>query len=150
MTICTESKTDRNKFNLTHVIEMLEHNKTLLKEDAEGLQALYQICDLTPSDDIALTSVNYVKKLLEINHDFLELSEIAQIGVTNFQPLNTIFQEIVTGEGICYTTNMLDYHDFYTKDIVQSLRYPKHDNRSDWTVAGYPNNDPNLYPGNFF
>lgn len=148
MTICTESKTDRNKFNLSRAIEMTDDNLTLPIEDAKALEALIQICDLKlPIDEVNVTKQNIIQKLFDINHNFLNLSETAQVGVTNFAPMNSFFQEIVTGEGICYTTNMLDYRDLYTKEIVRSLRHPKHKDRSNWTVAGYESNDPNLYPG---
>lgn len=127
---------------------MISRNVSLNKEESEALEALYQICDIKLSaDSLNITNQNYAHKLSDINHNFMDLSETAQVGVSNFKPMNSIFQEIVTGEGICYTTNMLDYRDLYTKEIVRSLRHPKHEDRSNWTVAGYANNDPNLYPG---
>lgn len=127
---------------------MIDNNVTLSRDQAAALEALYQICEIKVEEDsINITKHNYVHKLQEINSDFTEYSMCSQVGPSDFKEFSECFKEIVTGEGICYSANMLDYKDFYTSKIVRSLRYPKQGDRSNWTVAGYENNDPNSYPG---
>lgn len=127
---------------------MVDSNETLSDADASAFEAFHQICDMKlPSYEANLKLQSFDKILSDINHSFFGLSETALVGVSEFYPMHYFFEKIVTGEGICYTTNMLDYHDLYTSDIDESLRYPKFKRQSNWTVAGYENDDPNYYPG---
>lgn len=46
ITICPESKTDIKKFNLTYVLSLVSSKKNLTRYETNGLNALYQICDI--------------------------------------------------------------------------------------------------------
>lgn len=147
MTICTESKTDRSKFNLTNAIERIDNNETLSNDETEAFEALNQICKFKRDINyINRTTRNYADKLREININFLDRCLVTNAG-TDTTTCHVKLKEVLTDEGICYSMNMLDYRDIYSSRIVKTLRYPKHDLRSNWTVFGYESNDPFLYPG---
>lgn len=128
---------------------MVKNNETLSKDDAEALEALYAICHMDLEEDqLNRTRADYVKKLQEINHDFLNHCRMEEgTGMRSYGcSWNKKISQVVTGEGICYTYNMLDFRDMYTNKIAKSLRYPNHRMRSNWTISGYPDNEPETYP----
>lgn len=147
VTICAESKTDVTKLNLSLVLENFKNKKTLTQYDLTSLEALHQICELS-LDDFHQTSrkIEYVAKLVEIKNNFANIS-FANVANTRYDAFLKEFQEIITDEGLCYTSNMLDFRDLYKTEMVPSLRYPKVGNRSNWTVFGYEDfKDPLAYP----
>lgn len=146
ITICTESKTDTEKANLTAIIKKFHEETELTENEEKALEALYQICDLElEPENVTLTKVNYIQELREINNDFLDECEVSTLEF-KYKKCSDFFHEIVTDEGICYTFNMLDYKDLYTKNIVKNLQFPKHNDSSSWDVRGYKNTDPKAYP----
>lgn len=129
-------------------MDEFKNNKTLSRRELAGLEALDQICDLSIGkfNRTLPKSVNYASQFLKISNDFAELSS-ANVANSDFFPFLHEFQEIITDEGLCYTSNMLEFKDLYTRTITTSLRYPKHEDLSNWTVFGYENaNDPMAYP----
>lgn len=158
VTICPESKTDVDKFNLTRTLDMIEANETLNRSDTIALHTLSQVCDIerfsSVSDtirikleDTNISNVYIADKLREIANNFYDLSSIAFINnrIVGFHKLT---RRIITGEGVCYSFNMLDRRDLYKKEMVESLLYPKlHKSlRSNWTVFGYNVKDLDTYP----
>ena len=61
---------------------------------------------------------------------------------------SSLFSEVITDEGICYTFNMLNHKDLLTNIIDDSFQYPKHGKKlTNWTLKhGYDTNDVNSYP----
>lgn len=143
ITICPESKVDIEKFNFSKVLDALYNNKTVSKEDAKRYEALSQVCELKFENPVE-TPCNIIKTLREVASDFSNKS-IARVArlETSF---DDEFAEIVTRNGICYTSNMLDERDLFTKELVPHLRLPKGQYRSTWTSYGYDNSDPLTYP----
>lgn len=87
------------------------------------------------------------RRLEEISNDFADQSENCFLSWT----LGCIkfvgpFQKLVTEEGICYVTNMLREEDMYTEAMTASLRHPKSEYKSNWTVFGYKDNGFQAYP----
>lgn len=148
ITICTESKTNSDIFNLTHAIETVKSNKTLSKNDSSALEVLFGICEYDlAADRLNITKVNYARKFHAINHDFIDHCRIeVSSGGKRICSESQKLHEVVTGEGICYAYNMLDYRDLFTNNMSKDLRQPNHGQRSNWTVSGYPDNDPLAYP----
>lgn len=149
VTICSESKADIEKLNLSRAIWKYENSETLTEEESIGLEVLYQICDdeTIPLDGYDKTdrSANYTKLLEELSIDFLSGGQVSVAG----QRVNTrqIFHKVITGEGVCYSFNMLDHRDLYRNEMHPDLRHPKVGERSDWTIFGYSHKaDALTYP----
>lgn len=112
-------------------------------EESTRLEALYQVCEIKVNKT-GEPKTNIVHTLQNISNGFAELSSahIARIP----KSFKTLFHETITGEGVCYTFNMLNYKDLFRKNINSALKYPKSATRSNWTVFGYDNNEPITYP----
>lgn len=159
VTICPESKTDADRFNLTRILDMIEANETVTENDLITLQALSQICDIETGalmspivknrlQTVDASHLNIQRKLLEIKSNFINLSSIAFVSDSSWS-LNRYARELITSEGVCYTFNMLDRRDLYRKEVAKIQRFPTNSRleRSNWTVFGYTDdNDPNAYP----
>lgn len=136
MTICAESKTDVDKFNLTDVLQKYDIGQELTSEEAIGLQALSRVCEF----DVELkvkSNFSVARTLLNISSNFAEKS-FATVASSPKENLLDYADLIVTGEGACYAFNMLDRQDLYKKETARYLRYPRHNHRANWTVFGYP------------
>lgn len=134
LTVCPESKTNVDKFNLTRILEKFEANETLTANESKGLQALSQICDF--NNEYINKTVNITKNLHKIANNFADNS-FASIANSEMMAFKTFAHETITGEGICYSFNVLDRKDLYKRDMIRSLRFPRHNKRSNWTVFGY-------------
>jgi acid-sensing ion channel, other len=143
ITICSESKTNVDKFNLSEVIRKIDNNETLSQEDSMKFEAIYQVCEImvNKTDE---AKCNVVQTLRDVANGFADLSsaQIARIP----KSFKQIFRETMTGEGICYTFNMLNHKDLFKKNLTPALRFPKESPQSNWTVFGYNNNEPITYP----
>lgn len=132
------------------MIKRTDDNETLSEDDADKLQALFQICEILVREDqmnlMNSTSRNFAQNLQEIQSNFNQHSTCSPMSQTGSVDFDKHFSMVVTSEGICYSYNMLDYRDLYTSNIASSLSYPKHGNRSSWTVVGYESNDPETHP----
>lgn len=145
ITICAEAKTDADLFNLTQVLEKYDAGETLTNDESTGLQALTQICDID-IDKTLKSNVNVAATLLKIKNNFAEKS-FASLASSPRDKFVYYGEEIVTGDGVCYSINMLDRQDLYKKEMARPLRYPRHDVRSNWTAFGYPEGEEALtYP----
>lgn len=137
ITICPESKTNADKFKLSHVIRKFQNSDHLTESEAAGFDALYQICDIINNNfDESGTQQNYVDELKRIKNEFYSVS-LASVASNADENFNKNFHEVITDEGVCHTFNMLDENDLYTESMTQKLRYPKHGIRSNWTIYGY-------------
>lgn len=159
VTICPESKTDVEKFNLTNILDMVEANETLTPKDLMYLQALSQICDFEVGDTVSavignklenvnISNVNIPRSLFEISNDFHN-SSFMSFSTEKLWPMKSVCREIVTSEGVCYVFNMLDRRDLYSEELTDTLRFPINSRleRSNWTVFGYPDDkDENAFP----
>lgn len=143
ITICPESKTDANKFNLTRVVQTLGNFDELSDQEEAGFDALSQVCDLLMHGNFE-TERNNVETLRELQNDFADHSETFILNVAS--SFKEHFQEVVTSEGICYTFNMLDYKNMYKKEMADNLQYPRHENKAEWSPFGYTTKNPDAYP----
>lgn len=90
------------------------------------------------------TNCQIPQTLRSITNDF---SQISSLKIANLPfKFTDCFKEIITSNGVCYTYNMLHHKDLYKKAMVKDLRYPKHEDRSNWTIFGYKTIDPAAYP----
>jgi acid-sensing ion channel, other len=145
VTICPESKTDVDKFNVSQVLEKIHSNETLTKEERKKYEAIFQVCDIIDHNPTQRTFVPYiVRTLRDISNDFASFSsvKIAQFPKT----FESVFKKMITSNGVCYTYNMLDAEDLYNAEMAHYLRTPVATNRSDWTIFGYNNFDSDTYP----
>lgn len=137
VTICPESKTNIDKFNLSTIIEMNMKNETLSEDEEILLEALAQICELgiiVPRNKSSARG-NYIKKLREVQPDFVNISSARLIGGNlNFTDL---FSETFTDEGVCFTFNMLDEKDLFKETLNKDLRMPQNNTTSNWSIFGY-------------
>lgn len=128
--------------NLTEIMEKYENSKPLNDEEWANINTINHICDL----DIFTfgSSENISGDLLNLKNNFAYQSFASIVG----QKKNFLLfaHEIITSEGVCYSINMLDQKDLYKEDMTESLRYPTHGHRSNWTVFGYPDDDPWNFP----
>lgn len=159
ITICPESKTNVDLFNLSEVLNLVNLKKPLNRTQINGLDALYQICNIITEDvkdSVSLTSIivaetnqhrshrfqkaNFITTLRRLKNNFAYISSMS-IANEKFKPLREHFREIITEEGVCQTFNMLDEKDLYKKTMSPLLRYPRQAGRSNWTSFGYKKND---------
>jgi acid-sensing ion channel, other len=117
----------------------------LTKDERKQYEAIFQVCDIIDHNPTLRTNVPFiVRTLRDISNDFANFSsvKIAQFPKT----FESVFKEMITRNGVCYTYNMLDAEDFYTDEMVHYLRTPMAINRSDWSIFGYKNSNPSAYP----
>jgi acid-sensing ion channel, other len=137
VTICPESKTNTDKFNLTEIIEKNDKNETLTLDQEIVLEALAQICDFEKFKPKSLTSArgNYIKKLREVNIDFI--SNSSAMLINHPMDLQENFQHVFTEDGFCLNSNMLGQQDLYKESMNKYLRTPENNQSSSWNIFGY-------------
>jgi acid-sensing ion channel, other len=122
---------------------MVDNNETLSQEESTRLEALYQVCEIMV-DKTDSTEGNIVQTLHNISNGFAELSFCHHM--KDKSSFSRYFETVITDEGVCYTFNMLNYEDLFKEGLSSDLQYPKNVPRSNWTIFGYENNDPYVYP----
>lgn len=147
--ICTQSKTDSNVFNLTSALNRIRNNETLSQGDSDSVHALFLVCNF--KDQVNASEFNYVEKYFYLSNNFINESKVftQQQDIIAF---DKYFHPIITDEGLCYSSNMLNENDLYTEAMTPDLRLPKGTQEStNWTIRGYENTrDPNVYPRRVF
>ena len=127
VTICPETKSNVDTFNITKSLQSLkaaDYNFDMLTiEESESFEALAQVCNgYVPSlyDDVNSTAqlngsdvVSILKKLA------LPLDQIIPAcGWHNkHKDCEEIFTMTITELGVCYTFNVLDFHEIFEEDV---------------------------------
>lgn len=108
---------------------------------------IYKLAEISrPIFEINSTDL-ILRRLEELSNDFADQSENCFMPRTfGCGKLLGPFQKLVTEEGICYVTNMLREEDMYTEAMTASLRHPKSQYKSNWTVFWYKDNGLEAYP----
>lgn len=148
ITICPQSKTDSNIFNLTSALNRIRNNDTLSQEESDSVHALFLVCNF--KDQVNASEFNHVEKYFELSNDYINESKVF-IWQQDIIAFNKYFHPIITEEGLCYSSNMLNEKDLYTEAMTPELRLPRGPPGSKWTIFGYENTtDPNVYPRRVF
>ncbi|CAO1415887.1 unnamed protein product [Diamesa hyperborea] len=145
ITICPENKFKRSLFNLSR-IQFVDLNNSLSEQQINFQNALYPVCPFS-YPIVSPTKLDFATELRKISIPFNEIfSKCVWRGAVT--ECETMFSEVLTDDGICYTFNMLDQNDLYTEIIDESMKYPKHNKSSSyWTMQdGYKTYDSQIYP----
>lgn len=156
ITICPESKIDATMIDLKKVFRIMKQNETLNENEWLNVESLYQVCNSRLFESImnieneaeSVSNTRLIESLQNISSNFANLSENCMMASTRgCSTFLEAFDKVITSEGICYVSNMLNEADMYEKAMTQSLRYPRHDKNSTWTVYGYKDTtDLKAYP----
>ncbi|CAO1421220.1 unnamed protein product [Diamesa serratosioi] len=157
VTICPEAKFQSKFLNISNVFNIIRNSSIddkypgLFDDDLRKIESLYQICDYYMEPNLfklettpRLAGEKCLEQLEKLSVEQLEtFSTCRWRGQKMIDCQN--FTKIITEEGICYTFNMLDYHDIYK---VNDMKHPNHGFRSNqWSLnEGYKTTDTDLYP----
>lgn len=118
----------------------------LSQEEIDSLHALLRVCNI--EGQVNPSEFNYVEKYFNISNNFAERSQVS-MHRQFFLDFKESFHPIITEDGLCYTSNMLNEQDLYTE--APELRLPKGPKQSNWTIFGYENaTDLKVYPRRVF
>lgn len=147
VTICPEISFKKSLFNFSN-IQMFDVNNELTDQQIITQNALYPICPYS-YPIISNLEVDFIKELKKIA---VPIDEVFAGHGCNWRGqtvrCTSLFSEVITDQGICYTFNMLNHNDLWTDLIDDSFQYPNHKKRSsNWTLEnGYKTNNVNSYP----
>lgn len=134
VTICPERKASEHDLDFAKL--RAKNLLNLTKDEIKNLKALYQVCDLHDLKEYAEedgTTNDLISILEKLSSPIDELFSKCSYGSRKLSDCKKLFNVVITGEGICYTFNMLDESDLFNKDAVdESLRTPKHGLAAEW------------------
>ena len=145
VTICPEIKFKRSLYNLSSV-RYYDSNNNLSEQQIIFQNALQPVCVFS-YPIVSKIKIDYVTELRKISIPFNEIFlKCVWRGVDT--KCETMFSEVLTDNGICYTFNMLNQKDIFTDIIDESMKYPKHNkSSSNWTMQdGYKSYDSEIFP----
>lgn len=114
---------------------MIKSNEILNQDDSASFKALQNICNFKKYD-VNASNYNVIDQLSKLSLDFTKFSTENNARGPSYE-LGSVYFKVITDEGICYSASMLSEKDFYTKAMSYELRYPRHGDRSNWTIFGY-------------
>ncbi|XP_077285510.1 pickpocket protein 28-like [Arctopsyche grandis] len=150
ITICSETKSRQTSFNFTeafHNIEKLTDHEISLLETVSLVcnsftleKKMYNKSDFTNNEAINL--------LTSVAPDLNEMMVNCLIGTT-LHNCSDLFTPILTQEGLCFTSNMLNAQELFRNEMLEHYEYLKDIKKSEgWSLGdGYPKNLPfKTYP----
>lgn len=156
ITICpqTKMKMEFLSFRNTYKAYWKHFSLTGVSEaDAARFEAMLQVCNPTLTHKLQLNSSkvsdgqNLVNTLKEISYSIDDSMLLCKFRnkVTN---CSLLFNEVITEKGVCYSFNMLNYHELFKPDILhKDFDIFQHAYNSTWSLdGGYESDDLNSYP----
>ena len=146
VTICPEILFKKSLFNFSNVVHF-DFNNELTDQEIIFQNTLFSMCPYS-YPVISDLEFNVIKELKKIAVPMNEVFAHTCVWRGKIQRCDSLFSEVITTEGICYTFNMLNHKDLLTDMIDDSFKYPNHSKRStNWTLEnGYNTNNINSYP----
>ncbi|XP_077285575.1 pickpocket protein 28-like [Arctopsyche grandis] len=145
VTICSESKIRQTLFNFS---ENYHERSNLLPDALAKFELLSLVCSSHIVQNGSKFTDNTSLDLMKYVAPDLQTTLLLCMWRTTMKKCEEIFNPIITEEGLCFTSNMIQPHEMFRKEMDFSP-YSKHGNASDmWSSDdGYSNDAPfDVYP----
>ena len=145
VTICPEIKFKSSLFNLSdtknHIL-----NTSLTEQQVISQNALYPICPLSQQIEYQ-GKIDFVREIKKLSILPNEIFSSCGMGENSIH-CSKIFSTVLTDDGICFTSNMLNFQDLFAENVDKSIKFPRHRRSSaNWTLQdGYKTFDSETYP----
>lgn len=125
ITVCPETKTRKDVFNYASSYEELNNSLTLDDDRKFFFNCLADICKTLDYDPLSIplesfpkfnNASKFIEALLEMTPIFMETFDYC-LWLNKFEDCKTMFQLVLTDEGLCYTFNTLSFEQIYRKDV---------------------------------
>lgn len=144
VTICPESKISKVCLDYSETIRKINREEldTISEKEKEYFNLMGLMCDADNHHDVLnITEMpdldNYYNFLNECKSVDLDISLCYWLG--KMVDCDQILNPILTEEGLCYTFNMFDLEDIYSKENVAFYPKPKYNTIPTWDIEeGYP------------
>lgn len=121
--------------------------------DAARFESMLHVCDPELSLNLQLNAsrvfdeVNIVKTLKEISYSIDDSMLFCKFR-NELKNCTSLFNEIVTDKGICFSFNLLDYFELFNENVLhKDFDSYRHNKSSSWSLDdGYKSDDLNVYP----
>lgn len=156
ITICPQTKTKMEFFSFRNTYKNYwEHFKLYGTSDLDAarFEAMLHVCDPELSYRIQLNDSkvsdghDIVKILKEISFSIDDTMLFCKFR-NALRDCTSLFNEIITDKGICYSFNMLNYNELFKENILsRDFDSFYHSQNSSWSLDnGYKTDDLNAYP----
>lgn len=120
--------------------------------DADRFQSLLQICDPELTVNLQLNESdissghNVVRLLKEMSYSIDDSMVFCKYRSV-LMDCSSLFTEVITSEGICFSFNMMNHKEIFKDIIAKDFDSYHHDKNASWTLDdGYDNDDLKAYP----
>ncbi|XP_031628298.1 pickpocket protein 28-like [Contarinia nasturtii] len=127
VTICPETKSYKEKLNITDAFHRLMEQKNMTEEELLQMQSVLQICDPHLTENFSLDQefasndiYSIIKNLAPNMFDTLFYCKWRN----KFSFCYEHYKPVLTEEGLCFTFNALDPWDIYTDEMAKDIMIP--------------------------
>jgi acid-sensing ion channel, other len=155
ITICPQTKTKIEHLSFRETYKTYWENFKLKASDADAakFESLLHVCEpelsynIQLNDSKALKGHEIVRILKEISYSTNDSMMFCKFR-SELRDCTSLFKEVITSLGVCYSMNMLNYNDIFKYNILnRDLDSQKHNQTSSWSLDnGYQTDDLNAFP----
>ncbi|KAL3273909.1 hypothetical protein HHI36_015336 [Cryptolaemus montrouzieri] len=149
VTICPQTKSKQRFFNFTKAY-WDNVDGTITKKDLDRLNTISLVCSESfNKEGNKTTSYSSLEFLVQVAPSLRNIALSCTWASESDAPCSKLFVRTLTEEGICYTFNILDRDELFTKAVYLHKNFSNHGKSSEgWSLEkGYPENSrKNTFP----
>ena len=156
ITICPQTETKMEFFSFRNTYKKYwKHFKLYGTSDLDAarFEAMLHVCDpelayrIQFNESKVSDGHDIVRVLKEISYSVDDTMLFCKFR-NSLRDCTSLFNEIITDRGVCYSFNMLNYKKLFNENILsKDFDFYHHLHNSTWTLDnGYPTDDLNTYP----
>ncbi|XP_015833908.2 pickpocket protein 28-like [Tribolium castaneum] len=141
VTICPETKTNRNIFNYTQILNKKFHEENLTETENLYFEHMLLICNkfYPASGSNESTYGEEFFDTISTIHPKFNIRQCKNQGQS--YNCSQIFTPIFTEEGICFSFNMLDRSEIFRENVIHYKNFHQFNKSSSWSIeSGYGSN----------
>ncbi|KAF2903796.1 hypothetical protein ILUMI_02373 [Ignelater luminosus] len=144
ITICPEVKSKKNLFNYTDIYLKKENDEELTEREKMEFEYMSMVCSTDKqllNETLNTTTEEALDFLKSVAPDLSDIMYGVKWKGTIYddEELEDLFSPILTSEGVCYTFNIMDRSEVFTKNVSQYKDFFSTNGKlSEWSVeSGY-------------
>ncbi|KAK9709693.1 Amiloride-sensitive sodium channel [Popillia japonica] len=146
ITLCSETKAKQTSFNFTYYYHLYRGGGNMTDKELHQFEDISLLCDPhIHNEGRPITSLNVVDFYKEVAPTFQETLWVCLWQSQN-ETCVTLFNPILTEEGICYTFNMLDRDEIFTNEVYHNKDFQKvNEDSKGWNLENGYEDSEDLY-----